>query len=161
MSRRARQKRYTPKRINPHAAFHAMESRQPIDHDAVRSIAITARTALERLRRGEGTQDDLLGLGFASNVALLLSEQGFGAECEDDIKRAQAALLRADNRYQSLGRAVLDGPGLGELRELLDIYEQQLEAALVGDMRAVLREIERRVDAGLVATSPEEFRGAA
>lgn len=150
MSRRARQKRYTPRRVNPSAGLHALERRQPIAADAVRDIAITARTAFERLRRGHGDGEDLYGLGFAANVSLLFAEAGFGPECEPEIFAAQEALLRAHERLRTHGRPGLDGPGITEIRALLEIYEQQLEAALVGDIVAVLREINRRVEAGAV-----------
>lgn len=151
MSSRARRKRYTPRRIDPRAGLYTIERRQPIADKAIRDIAIVARSAFDRLLRGHGDSEDLYGLGFAANVSMLLAETGFGPECEPDIQRAQEALLRAHDRMSRHGRPGLDGSGIGEVRALLEIYEQQLEAALVGDIVAVLNEINRRVNAGRVA----------
>lgn len=158
MSARSRRKRYTPRRVDPRGGLGAIERRQPLAEDEVGKIATMARIAFERVRTGQGDLEDLLSLGFASNVALLFAEGGIGPECEPEIKAAQAALLRANERLEKHGRAGLDGPGLTAVAELLEIYDAQLEEAMVGDMVAVLREVNKRVELGLVANRTAEFR---
>lgn len=161
MSRRARQKRYTPRRIDPMGGLSVFRAREPMPDEDVRDILIHARVAFDQLLRGKATAEELLALGFASNATLLFAEAGFGRECVASIRRAQEALLRAHDRMRSSGRIGLDGPGITALREMLDVYEQQLEAATVGDMRAVLAEIARRIDAGEIAQAAGELDGIA
>jgi len=161
MSARSRRKRYTPRRNDPSGGLYAIERRQPLAEGAIRDIALISRSAFEKMRTGRGDTEDLFNVGFASNVALLLTEGGFGRECEPEIKAAQAALLRAHDRLTSVGRVGLDGPGIAEISNMLDVFEAQLDAAIVGDMVDVLREIHRRVEAGLVANSAAEFRSEA
>lgn len=143
------------RRVDPTAGLRIIARRQPVEQSAALMIESHARLALDTIQRGKGRPEDLHTLGFASNLSLLLAEGGYGPECLDEIKAAQAALLEADERRERTGRIGFRGPGLTALRELLEVYQQQIEAATAGDVEAALDELNRRIDAGIVARDAE------
>jgi len=87
-------------------------------------------------------------LSSALNIAIVLCERGFGAECEGEIKAAQEALMRARKRKAKSGSWALDAEGIKAVRAALTIHDEQTRVAERGEMRAALAEVYRRVGAG-------------
>lgn len=145
-----------PRRIDPTAGFRAIARRMPMHQKTIVAVESQARLALAAILSGRGRPEDLHTLGQASNIALVLAEGGAGRECIPAIKTAQAALLAADERLARFGRVGFDGLGLIAVRELLDIYEQQIASVTAGAFDDAVDEVRARVEAGLVAREREE-----
>lgn len=127
-------------------ALNAKPMTQPEQVD----LALAARSAFDDITHGRGVEDHVHTLACAANVSLVLAERGFGPECEDKIKEAQQALLRAQQR-QARGLAIgFDGVGAQALRDLLTIHEQQIEHAGRAEVSNALLEIHRRMQQGHV-----------
>ena len=158
-------RRYVPKRhgIDDTAAFSAMRraadqqrtarataSTERLARDQVRDLAIGYHGALEAVRTGRGTQADTSTLAIASNVALMLCEQGLGEDWIDKVREAQDACVTLEHRRQRIGRVVASGTELQRLTALLDLHDAQLESddCTEGPVMRALREIERRVRGG-------------
>jgi hypothetical protein len=141
----------------------AHQSREPLPVDHRRTLSIGYHGALESMTKGRGTEDDADMLALASNVALLLCEQGFGPNYLGEVKKAQTSLMALQGRFSQLGRYVLDGAGLGQLQTLLELHDAQLAEpdCTEGLLAAALSEIRRRMGAGnTLAAKIEERLGA-
>ena len=124
----------------------ATASTERLARDQVRDLAIGYHGALEAVRTGRGTQADTSTLAIASNVALMLCEQGLGEDWIDKVREAQDACVTLEHRRQRIGRVVASGTELQRLTALLDLHDAQLESddCTEGLVMRALREIERR-----------------
>jgi hypothetical protein len=87
-------------------------------------------------------------LACALNIALILSERGFGADYEEDIKLGQEALMRALGRHRLTGSWALDGAGIVTVRRAIEVHDQQMCIADRAEIRKAINEVHRRVTAG-------------
>lgn len=113
-------------------------------------LALAARAAYDEIAQGRGLDDHVDTLACAANVSLVLSERGFGPECEPKIIEAQIALMRIKARMQRGLSIGLDGPGAQDLRDLLDTHEQQIAHAGKAEVASALIEVRSRAMSGQV-----------
>lgn len=140
----ARFKRY----IDPRAGLQAIAMQHLLDGAQQTDLGLVLRTALEAVRLGRADEQAFHSLAAAVNVSLVLCERGVGDEYLDLVKRAQSALLRMYARAQQTRRWLMDGAGLTDLRETVDLHEQQLALVSRADAAAAMREVMRRVNRG-------------
>lgn len=125
---------------------------KPISTPEQVDLALAARSAFDDITHGRGAEDHIHTLACVANVSLVLSERGYGPECEDKIKDAQQALMRLKERQARTSRIGFDGPGAQCTRDLLDIHEQQIEHAGRAEVSAALLEVHNRMNSGHVLT---------
>lgn len=143
------------RRIDPQAGLHAIVMLHQLDHSQKQTIGLALRTMLEALRLGKADEHAFHNLAAAVNVSLVLCERGVGEDYLPLVKRAQDALLRLFERGRKSRRWVMDGPGLNDLREAIDLHEQQLALVPRAEAANAMREVMRRIRQGNV------FEGAA
>ena len=103
--------------------------------DEALSIMLKHRLALEQLRTGRATKQDIDSLMSIVNLAEALAEHDRGAEYLPDIHAAQAQLkLLAERGAQRNMRFTMNAEQWAALKHVLDIHEAQLEAATVYDI---------------------------
>ena len=107
----------------------------PIAH-AVVGAAITPRATLDKLRfleyaaldaitKGMGTVQDWRTLVDVLNLSEVMGKAGLGPEVLPVCEKAQKALFKAAERYNSTMRIVLDGEGIKAVRELIEYADLQ------------------------------------
>ncbi|WP_261533074.1 hypothetical protein [Burkholderia multivorans] len=131
-------------------AAQALIDREPMSDDQARDLGIAYHMSLERMLKGSGDEETWSTVTCSLNIALVLAERGIGAEFEAQIVRALDGAFRAKQRADQTGRWVYDGDAIHEIREALAVHDEQMRVALVGEVRAALREVHRRIDAGNV-----------
>jgi len=87
-------------------------------------------------------------LAASLNVALVLCDRGFGTEYTDEIKTAQAALMRAHKRNSDGKSWALDADGIKAVRAALSLHDAQVEVAARKEIRLAISEIAERVRNG-------------
>lgn len=122
----------------------AMAADQQLD------LVIFCSSALDALAHGQATDIDVNNLAMISNLSMILCERGIGGNVLDDVIEAQCAVVEIQQRQARTGRIGASGPGLQALRDLVDIHEQQLEAAPMGEVRAAISTMRNRMAAGHV-----------
>lgn len=110
-------------------------------------LSLGIHVAFDTTLRG-GDEAAWSTLSQAANVSLILAENGFGPEFIPDIKRAQDGLMRAAARAGQTQRWGFDGDGIADLRTLIELHDQQMEIAPRAEVRKVIREMHRRLEAG-------------
>ncbi len=153
-------KKYRPKVArNPIAAFRVLNRSHvdacvlrdydvALDEGQQRDISIGYGIAIDRMSKGVGSQDDLGTVAFMCNVALVLCERDFGEQYFDEVKLAQHALWRADQRHKAGKSLAFDAVGLQAIRRVYALHTAQIEAAGQGHLLAAGQEVNRRRLAG-------------
>lgn len=140
-------RKYDPRRALQ-AAFRVEErarNRQPLHETQTRDLGIAYHIAFEQMRSGRGTEEAWSALACATDIAIVMAEQGIGSEHLAPLVRALDGVKRAKERGQISGRWVFDGDAITALENALMIHDAQLEAATTGEVRAALAEVERRI----------------
>ena len=126
----------------------ALTRLQPASKAQQDAVLLRFHTALEAMARGAqpGPQEwrdmaDVINTLAALTDYLHLLDP---ASTHPVISRATAAMVAAEHRYRTTGRAGLDGPGLQALRDALAIY-QQAAAGLTQHAMARARDIAEQV----------------
>ncbi|CAB4154691.1 hypothetical protein UFOVP652_24 [uncultured Caudovirales phage] len=99
------------------------------------SAQLKNRTALEQLRKGDATKEDIDMLIGAFNITEALAMRGMGRDWLDEIKRGQDALLELSRRGVSRGmRFIMTAREWESLKLVMDLHEEQLAQATVHDI---------------------------
>jgi hypothetical protein len=114
------------------------------------------------MRSGRGNEESWSTLACMTNIAVVMAEQGIGGEHLALIARALDGIRRAKERGRASSRWAFDGDALAAMEHALAIHDAQLQVATIGDTRAALAEVERRIGHKLVdQPSAEQQRLAA
>ena len=143
-------KQYRPKPVNALCWSRLLRGQETLPKDEVRRIVHQYHTAAASIVKGKGEHADLVSIGQAMNLALMLSELGYGKECISVIKQGQEAVIRMAERYHSGLSIGFDGEGLKAVNEALGYLDQQIEVATINEIEAANNEVERRSRAGEV-----------
>jgi hypothetical protein len=145
--------RPTPKVINivKNPVWRAF-AKAPMPDGKQRDLSLAALGAFDEIVNGRGIGDHVDTLALASNVCLVLSERGYGPECEPKIKEAQQALLRVRERVSRGLRIGLDGTGAQALRDMLSTQDQQMAEAGQVEVADAVLEVRTRAAQGHVMT---------
>ncbi|EPS1221633.1 hypothetical protein ACVBR5_000859 [Burkholderia cenocepacia] len=131
-------------------AAQAMIDREPMSDDQARDLGLAYHLSLERMLKGTGDEESWSTVTCSLNIALVLAERGIGAEYEALFVRALDGAFRAKQRAAQTGRWAYDGDAIHDIREAFLVHDEQMQIALVGQVRAALNEVHRRIDAGNV-----------
>lgn len=162
MSTKKRTKKYAgPKYIakNPMVTFFGGMSDQHAQH--LQTTLLANHTAMANMARGVGDAHDWDRLNGAINMALVMTEQGIGAEYRDEFKAASQAMLACVRRALKTDRYVFTGDELKAMNTALDSHDAQMTCIRAIDVdRAaaeVMRRLQHRVNvASIHETHPEE-----
>lgn len=131
---------------------NAMHMANRVQQQVRTNVGLHVRHAALMLRHGRAEAQHIAELALASNISLILAEQGLGEELIPEIQQAQDAVAVLMQHFNDHGRARPTGQMLTVIDNLVDVVEAQLDSPdCTGLMveRARL-EFRRRVDAGEV-----------
>jgi hypothetical protein len=111
------------------------------------TLKIKNHTALESVRRGEGTRDDIDVLIAAFNITEALALQNIGEDWRNEIRAAQDTLLAVGRRGVETGKFILRGPELTTFNLAMEIHDAQLDACTVSELEKAIEFVESIVRA--------------
>jgi len=137
---------------DPSAIYRLMNKIQPFTPKEQAKLNLPLRVAFECLRTGKGDANDWHNLASACNIALVRSED-VDPLCVETCNRAQAALLRARDRFDRLNVWGFDGDALQDIPPMIDLHEQFVALSTSLQMQQAVRETYRRMSAGQIQTA--------
>ncbi len=126
------------------------EDGQMLTDEQLTDLAAAYWLALDAMVRGDSGEEEWSVVTCALNIALVLAEQGVGAEHEQQFIAALDGAFRAKVRAAHKGAWRLDGEALQAIRTALHRHDQQVAEVNRGQLRAAMTEVHRRIDSGLV-----------
>jgi hypothetical protein len=102
------------------------------------TLKIKNHTALESVRRGEGTYEDIDILIAAFNITEALARMRIGEDWKDEIRAAQDALLAVGRRGAETGKFILRGPELTSFNLAMEVHDAQLDACTVSELEKAI-----------------------
>jgi len=123
-------------------------------------VQLKNRAALEQIRMGQATKDDIDMLIGAFNIAEALAINGLGYDWKDEINAAQNDLLELARRgVERNMRFIMTARQWESLKLVMDLHEEQLAQATVYDIEKandfVLRVIAQGKARAIVQTRKE------
>jgi hypothetical protein len=123
-------------------------------------VQLKNRAALEQIRMGQATKDDIDMLIGAFNIAEALAINGLGYDWKDEINAAQNDLLELARRgVERNMRFIMTAKQWESLKLVMDLHEEQLAQATVYDIEKandfVLRVIAQGKARAIVQTRKE------
>ena len=98
-------------------------------------VQLKNRTALEQIRKGNATKEDIDMLIGAFNITEALAIMGKGHDWLDEIRQGQDALLELSRRGVANGmRFIMTAKQWEALKLVMDLHEEQLAHATVNDI---------------------------
>ena len=102
------------------------------------TLKIKNHTALESVRCGQGTREDVDTLIAAFNITEALAMMRIGEDWKDEIRAAQDALLAMGRRGVETGKFILRGPELTTFNLAMQIHDAQLDACTVAELEKAI-----------------------
>jgi hypothetical protein len=102
------------------------------------TLKIKNHAALEQVRQGLGTRDDIDVLICAFNITEALAMMRIGDDWKDEIRAAQDALLAMGRRGVETGKFILRGPELTIFNLAMEIHDAQLDACTVSELEKAI-----------------------
>lgn len=116
------------------------------------TLKIKNHDALDTVRRGVATKQDIDTLIDAFNITEALAMMRIGDEYRNEIRAAQDALLELGRRGAETGKFILRGPDLTLFNTAMEVHDAQLDACTVAELEkaidivnALLRQKKARV----------------
>jgi len=109
------------------------------------TLKIKNHTALESVRQGLGTREDIDVLISAFNITEALALMRIGDDWKDEIRAAQDALLAVGRRGAETGKFILRGPELTSFNLAMEIHDAQLDACTVSELEKAIDFVEKIV----------------
>ena len=129
--------KYRPKPVIQNTMEFVLSGMRPVrDLPGVYLAAqLKNRTALEQLRKGDATKEDIDMLIGAFNITEAMALRGMGRDWLDEIRQGQDALLELSRRGVSRGmRFIMTAKEWESLKLVMDLHEEQLAQATVQDI---------------------------
>lgn len=139
---------------DPSVIYRVMGNFQDFTPEEKGQIVAPCRLAFERIRLGEGKNNDFICLSDACNVSLVRAEK-ISPLVESVCLVARDALLRCKSRFYKTGRWGFDGPALSAITDMLDVYEQMVDLLKPLQIQDDLAEAMRRERDGQGLDHPE------
>lgn len=122
----------------------------PLTSAQTLDVMLACHNSLEHIEKGTGDEMDVNNLAVASNICMVLAENGIGWEHMVAIKDAQLHILGLVRNLRQKKSLVLTGPGIQSVRHLMEIHDAQLsgEQTNLLDFKRAMRIIFERMKAG-------------
>jgi len=124
MRKRKQRKHYLL--VNP--LMHAIEGAALIPEDALNHLRQGELMSIETFRTGRATVDDWKLISEVCNLAESMALDGIGPEALEAVKRAEAALIDAHERYVRTGKMGTTGLGLAAFRDVYEYHDLQRQS---------------------------------
>jgi len=141
-------KAYRPRAIDNTIAFAVLGQRAAMEDDQTTDLGIAYHVALDEMCKGRGTEEHWSTVACALNIALVLTERGYGGSFTPAVKDALGGVVRARDRARKCGTWGFDGEGLNSIRRAFELHDEQMRIAPKSVVRNALMEVHRRIDAG-------------
>ncbi|BBB65879.1 hypothetical protein UNDYM_1626 [Undibacterium sp. YM2] len=137
--------------LNPALNTQSVNTNVELDVSQQQDIRMHAWQSYAAIASGSiSTIDNWAMVTTSMNIALLLAEYGYGVEHQDVFVRAQEALTRCYIRGTTKHVWRFDGAGVNDVRDALELHDQQCALVTHSDIAKALREIAQRVAEGNV-----------
>ena len=110
-----------------------------VAHDVIQKVRIMNHGAIEAVRKGEATWEDVSALVVAFKIAQALAAQGKGSDWLPEISAALAVARDLENRDKWL----LRGGELATITLAMDVHDVQLDSCTVDDMAQATRDVKQ------------------
>ena len=137
-------------RVEPSAVLSPIVESVTYSPEQAAELTNIARMAWHRLTNGNGSRDDWDVLATTSNSVMVIAES-LDALAVELAERSQAAILAMRRRYERTGRWGADAQALADVPPMLDAYHAIVSESSCNQMRASVREAQRRINAGIAA----------
>lgn len=117
----------------------------PMAKGAQVAVSVDLRLAFEKARGGIAVKADRDLLAVFSNVTMILADTHLDDSDLQICIDAQDALQRADERAANGHNWGLDGKGLSQVREMVELHEQVIEVLGKGVVAGALIEVQQRM----------------
>jgi len=129
--------KYKPKPVILDTMSYVMSGMKQMTNlkDQLIALQLKNHLALEALRTGQATKDDIDTLINAFNITEALAKQKIGDDYKTEIKEAQDALFACAKRGVTNNyRFVMKGTELKAINYVMEIHDAQLEGSTVKDI---------------------------
>jgi hypothetical protein len=129
--------KYKPKPVILDTMSYVMSGMKQMTNlkDQLIALQLKNHLALEALRLGQATKEDIDTLINAFNITEALAKQKIGDDYKTEIKEAQDALFACAKRgVENNYRFVMKGTELKAINYVMEIHDAQLEASTVKDI---------------------------
>ena len=106
------------------------------------TLKIRTHGALENVRLGIGTREDIDVLIGAFNITEALAIMRIGDDWKDEIRAAQDALLTVGRRGAETGKFILRGPDLTTFNLAMEVHDAQLDACTIAELEEAIKMVE-------------------
>ena len=145
--RAVRHSKHKARRVVTNASHVLLERARPYDPGEMVAEHILTREAFNRLRDGQGTENDFDRVSMMLNIGMIRAES-IGFDLVEVMKRGQEAFVRMKDRYLRGLSFGFDADGLRDAPEALDAYESVLDASSPLQMLMAIREAYKRITNG-------------
>lgn len=151
-----RRKAYRPRPVSGIGGIAAIAKRHdvqalqvPMHLDQAIDVECSYRLAFQQMTTGHATEENWAMVTFSLNMAVVMADQGLGAEYTAKINAALEGANRARMRGEKTGQYGLDGPGITAILEAFEVHNEQIRIATKTEVKAAIQEMHRRMDAGI------------
>lgn len=131
--------KYRPKGVLPDPLAYVISGMKRVGSiSAGTDLKIKNHLALECVRSGNATRQDIDTLIAALNITEALAMMKIGQDWEVEIRASQDALFAVGSRGVETGRFTLRGPELSALNLGMEIHDAQLEACTVAELEKAM-----------------------
>ena len=131
--------KYRPKGVLLDTMNHVLSGMKTVGAiSAGMTLKIKNHDALEKVRRGVATREDIDVLIGAFNITEALARMRIGEDWKDEIRAAQDALLELGRRGVETGKFILRGPDLTTFNLAMEIHDAQLDACTVSELEKAI-----------------------
>lgn len=124
MRKKKHRKQYL--KVNP--LLYAIEGAAKVDKDSLDRLRYGELAAIEAFRMGAAEVEDWKVMSEVRNLCESMALDGIGPEALEAVKRADAALIEAADRYHTTGNMGTTGPGLTAFRDIYEYHDLQRQS---------------------------------
>lgn len=137
--------------VNPVASFTLLDQARPFEEGETDKLNQDHREAFDRLRSGQGNEEDFDNISMKLNTGLVRAEE-IDPLLVATMKLGQGAMIRMQNRFNRGLAFGFDADGLRDVPYALEAYEAILAASSPLQMKMAIQEAWRRISGGDVLT---------
>lgn len=139
--------KYRPKGVILDTMNYVKSGFQPLASmkDTLISLQLKNHFALDALRLGQATREDIDVMITVLNITEALASLDIGSEYNKEIKAAQDALYECAKRGAGTYKFILKGPELKALNFAMELHDAQLEASTVKDVELAMTLVHKTI----------------
>ena len=131
--------KYKPKPVRADNMWYVTSGIQRVGRiPAGTTLQIKNHDAMNNIRLGQATRDDIDKVIGALNIAEALMRLKIGRDWLDELRAAQDALLAVGRRGVKTGKFILSGPELTMLNLAMEIHDAQLQETTIAQLEKAM-----------------------